>query len=167
MLSSILLILMITLFFVESCSDGAFHCTSGLTKCIADYQVCDKKNDCSDGSDEHNCNNTCPSWKHPCGDGGCVYNSWICDGDKDCNNGHDEMNCSGNITLILSWKKENSWADKKICLFSLLLTHTHPVFCSFLFWNLNFLKKKKTCLFYLLLADILSVCWSLSFAFLT
>nr|CAD7449061.1 unnamed protein product [Timema bartmani] len=51
---------------------------------------CDGDTDCSDGSDEMNCNESCPENQFPCHNRQCISLSWRCDGDDDCGDGSDE-----------------------------------------------------------------------------
>ncbi|XP_065167955.1 low-density lipoprotein receptor-related protein 1 [Atheta coriaria] len=73
-----------------TCLPFQFKCAND--KCIPLVWVCDKDNDCEDGSDEFaNCTlRTCPSDHFRCGSGRCIPKSWQCDGEPDCNDGEDE-----------------------------------------------------------------------------
>lgn len=52
--------------------------------------MCDKDPDCTDESDEKNCNGTCGPENFQCGSGQCIMNSWVCDGENDCTDSSDE-----------------------------------------------------------------------------
>lgn len=52
--------------------------------------MCDMDPDCTDESDERNCNVTCGPESFQCDDGDCSVKSWVCDGEKDCKDGSDE-----------------------------------------------------------------------------
>lgn len=54
---------------------------------------CDGEIDCSDGSDEANCTETCPQNGFKCRNGYCINEQWRCDGQNDCEDGSDEENC--------------------------------------------------------------------------
>lgn len=54
---------------------------------------CDGEIDCSDGSDEANCTETCPQNGFKCHNGYCINEQWRCDGQNDCEDGSDEENC--------------------------------------------------------------------------
>ncbi|MEQ2192184.1 hypothetical protein XENOCAPTIV_008233, partial [Xenoophorus captivus] len=76
-------------------------CTNG--QCISKAFVCDKDNDCYDGSDEVACPEpTCNTRSFQCNNSLCVPLIWKCDGDRDCVDGSDEwpQNCEGRQTEI-------------------------------------------------------------------
>lgn len=54
---------------------------------------CDGDTDCSDGSDEANCNESCPDNQFTCQNKQCISLSWRCDGDDDCGDHSDETHC--------------------------------------------------------------------------
>lgn len=80
----------------KQCKADEFQCANG--QCISTIFVCDKDNDCSDGSDEASCPKpTCSSRSFQCNNSVCVPALWRCDGDEDCADGSDEWpeNCAG------------------------------------------------------------------------
>uniref|UniRef100_A0A4W5P137 Low density lipoprotein receptor b n=1 Tax=Hucho hucho TaxID=62062 RepID=A0A4W5P137_9TELE len=82
-----------------NCTNDEFRCSNG--QCIAVSFVCDKDNDCSDGSDETSCPTaTCGPNAFQCNNTVCVPRLWACDGDTDCADGSDEwpQNCGGRDT---------------------------------------------------------------------
>ncbi|CAF4434294.1 unnamed protein product, partial [Rotaria sp. Silwood2] len=76
---------------IPTCSKREFTCnTTG--SCIPLQWVCDKTQDCDDGSDEFNCN--CTSDDFFCTSGQCIKPSYRCDGLPQCRDGSDELNCN-------------------------------------------------------------------------
>uniref|UniRef100_A0A1I8IQE6 VWFD domain-containing protein n=1 Tax=Macrostomum lignano TaxID=282301 RepID=A0A1I8IQE6_9PLAT len=78
------------------CEDETnFQCTNGA--CIPREQVCDRKFDCLDRSDEKDCtpvNTTCSVAFFQCQrDGNCIPESKRCDGKAHCSDGSDEFDC--------------------------------------------------------------------------
>ena len=70
-----------------------FSCKEG-NKCIPDTSICDGKPDCTDESDEENCNLSNCNGFWCISDEKCISSSWRCDGgDPDCLDGSDEENC--------------------------------------------------------------------------
>nr|XP_026490200.1 basement membrane-specific heparan sulfate proteoglycan core protein isoform X1 [Vanessa tameamea] len=69
--------------------------TCGNGQCIPNTAVCDSRKDCSDGSDEENCNlnGKCEPNEFQCANRKCVLKTWLCDNDDDCGDGSDELNC--------------------------------------------------------------------------
>ncbi|CAB4061164.1 LRP2 [Lepeophtheirus salmonis] len=71
-----------------------FRCASG-EKCIAQYQKCNHREECEDGSDEKDCNfPPCHSGQFRCQNHLCIPARWRCDGYRDCTDGTDEFNCT-------------------------------------------------------------------------
>ncbi|KAG0716891.1 Low-density lipoprotein receptor-related protein 2 [Chionoecetes opilio] len=63
--------------------------------------VCDKDPDCTDESDERNCNGTCGAEYFQCGNGQCIVNMWVCNGENDCadNSDEEEAMCANHTCL--------------------------------------------------------------------
>ncbi|XP_072032704.1 uncharacterized protein [Amphiura filiformis] len=74
-----------------------FYCVAD-DACIQISYVCDTFDDCTDGSDEANCEVTCQPDEFRCDGNNCVMQSWICDGVPDCTDSTDEANCSEEFT---------------------------------------------------------------------
>ena len=75
----------------RKCPSGQFQCASDNSSCALAGQLCDGVNDCTDGSDEKNCDIECTSLEFKCKTSGkCIHKSWKCDGDVDCSDGSDE-----------------------------------------------------------------------------
>ena len=102
-----------------SLSHGFRSWVQYLTTCLLANS--DGTPDCTDASDEFECNGAGNSTEHPivkpshesnseghtcsenkfeCGNGECIWQAWVCDRDKDCLGGEDEDEtiCSGRAT---------------------------------------------------------------------
>ncbi|XP_053349644.1 SCO-spondin [Clarias gariepinus] len=89
------------------CVEGQFSCKS--FGCVDATLVCNGREDCPDGSDEHNCGfstltpltptrrplvpSLCSTKQFTCSSGECVHLDKKCDLHKDCADGSDERNC--------------------------------------------------------------------------
>lgn len=86
---------------LHNCTEKEFRCNNG--NCIPHAYICDKDQDCIDGSDEDKCpvkNQGCQFAEHQCGkDGRCIPISWRCDHILDCEDQSDEIGCPGSESV--------------------------------------------------------------------
>ena len=79
----------------SKCAAGQFQCVNGTSRdgayCVKLSAKCDSENDCSDGSDELNCEG-CPG-NFKCASGQCLKRDLVCNKIVDCDDGSDEKNC--------------------------------------------------------------------------
>ncbi|KAJ8982651.1 hypothetical protein NQ317_019052 [Molorchus minor] len=84
----------VRLYKQNKCADNEFECSD--TKCISLSWKCDKRIDCSDGSDESDCDITpsfCNEDEFQCATHKCIKKEFRCDGDDDCEDWSDEDDC--------------------------------------------------------------------------
>ena len=87
---------------IEShCPESAICGTCGDGSAYSCWQRCNCKEDCSDGSDEANCDGDPYNKSWMCADGGCVVITERCNGDAKCDDNSDEENCEGRVICIV------------------------------------------------------------------
>ncbi|XP_060809746.1 basement membrane-specific heparan sulfate proteoglycan core protein isoform X4 [Amyelois transitella] len=85
---------------------GPHEATCSNLKCIPKSAICDGKQDCGDGSDEHSCGSpqsgSCQPNQFRCANNRCILKTWVCDSENDCDDFSDEdpLQCGAqNATL--------------------------------------------------------------------
>ncbi|XP_043273195.1 mucin-12-like isoform X2 [Venturia canescens] len=81
----------------SKCTTGQFQCANGTSRdgayCVSGSAKCDSERDCSDGSDEDNCEEEHCLNNFQCKSGQCLARHLVCNGIKDCGDGSDESEC--------------------------------------------------------------------------
>ncbi|XP_034937200.1 uncharacterized protein [Chelonus insularis] len=95
----------------SKCTAGQFQCINGTSRdgayCVSLSSKCDSENDCSDASDEINCEiEGCPG-NFQCKSGQCLGRHLVCNGIADCDDGSDEDNCQNWTCLFDEFKCPN------------------------------------------------------------
>ncbi|XP_063388118.1 low-density lipoprotein receptor-related protein 1-like [Cydia fagiglandana] len=87
------------------CEFDQFQCRDSKL-CLEREQVCDKHQDCPDGSDEGALCHTlrCLDTEFMCATGNCILGGWRCDGDADCTDGSDEAGCTNQTCNVGSYQ---------------------------------------------------------------
>nr|XP_029133644.1 low-density lipoprotein receptor-related protein 1B-like isoform X4 [Labrus bergylta] len=76
------------------CGLGSTLCKDG-SACILFRHVCDGETDCTDGSDEKDCDSRCNEDQFQCAHGKkCIEQSQVCDGVSQCQDRSDELKCT-------------------------------------------------------------------------
>ncbi|XP_055910424.1 putative vitellogenin receptor [Eupeodes corollae] len=81
---------------IQFCEEGEFECKDG--SCVPSDKVCDSHRDCTDNSDERDCDfKLCrkPNYYQCSDEKTCIPSSYVCNGDENCPDGGDERECAG------------------------------------------------------------------------
>ena len=85
---------------LEECEEGQFHCLDG-SGCVEPAWLCDGDGDCTDGSDERDCQSGAQQCDETtsflCRDSSCISLDSICDGLEDCAGSEDEADCDNTV----------------------------------------------------------------------
>ncbi|XP_053978841.1 vitellogenin receptor isoform X2 [Hylaeus volcanicus] len=77
---------------LSNCAKDQFQCHNG--ECVNKEAVCNSHYDCTDRSDEQDCDKKeCNSKEFECHEGTCISKYLVCDGQPDCSDFSDEVNC--------------------------------------------------------------------------
>ena len=90
----------------HACAINQFSCVSS-GKCIPAAWRCDNDNDCKDGSDELNCEDTkakCDEEQFQCLNKNCIEKVFRCNGHDNCGDNSDEENCPSCRPGFVSYK---------------------------------------------------------------
>ncbi|XP_011631207.1 uncharacterized protein LOC105423231 isoform X1 [Pogonomyrmex barbatus] len=83
--------------FFSKCTTGQFQCVNGTSRdgayCVSQSAKCDSEHDCSDGSDELNCEAEGCLSNFRCASGQCLKRHLVCNKIIDCDDGSDEHDC--------------------------------------------------------------------------
>ncbi|CAL1546871.1 unnamed protein product [Lymnaea stagnalis] len=98
------------------CGRDEATCSNG--QCIPRDYLCDGEDDCTDKSDEANCNVLLPCEPNEfrCNNGRCALKIWRCDGDNDCGDRSDEFNCTARIPGAPCQVDEFQCRDSEQCI---------------------------------------------------
>ncbi|XP_038050248.1 CUB and sushi domain-containing protein 3-like [Patiria miniata] len=130
-------------FLPQDCAEGLAACDSGL-ECVQQTAVCNGFPDCSDQSDELNCDN-CSAAADTCS---CFKESYFCNGEKNCEDYYDELRCAtcgdpfinltGDTSVNFSSPNYPSKYPRELsCLWLVTAQPNHRILVNFVDFKLN------------------------------